>query len=355
MPNPLIRQISFNHHQDCFALATDEGVRIFNSDPLIELINLKSQDVGSVRLVSLLNRTNLVAMVSGNPRPKFANNVVMIYDTKLKKFVVEVAVGGPILNIAFTTNRLIVVLHCFIYVFNTSNFELVRTEETSKNLQGLMTISPDNKLEILAYPGTKVGSVQLVNLQNASQSRSLAPSVIFAHNSPLSRIVLNNQATRIATGSIKGTVIKLFNTRTRELLLELRRGVDTAALHCLRFSYDSAYLAVSSDKGTIHIFSLSESDADKQSVQKIFDSIRFAKDERRSAVQFSLPNTEQVVECAFITSTMTSGLSEQPALDKDLIAIGYDGTYYRFSECSSKPQGHELLFDLAADQEFWNV
>lgn len=83
--------------------------------------------------------------------------------------------------------------------------------------------------------------------------------------------------------------------------------------------------------------------------------MRFAKDERRSVVQFSLPNAEQVVECAFTTNSVTSGLSEQPAFNKDLITIGYDGTYYRFSECSSKPQGHELLFDLAADQEFWNV
>ncbi|KAE9551002.1 hypothetical protein FO519_005788 [Halicephalobus sp. NKZ332] len=355
MPGAVIRQISFNHQQDCFALATDEGVRIFNTDPLIELVHLKSQDVGSIRLVSLLNRTNLVAMVSGNPRPKFANNVVMIYDTKLRKFVVEIAVGGPILNIVITTTRLIVVLHCHIYIFNTLNFELVRTEETVRNQLGLVAISPDNKLEILAYPGSKPGSVQLANLQHTSQSRSLAPSVIFAHKSPLSRITLNNQATRIATGSTKGTVVKLFNTRTRELIFELRRGVDNAVLHSIRFSYDSAFLAVSSDKGTIHVYSLNESDSDKQSMQKILDSMRFAKDERRSAVQFSLPNAEQVVECAFTTNSVTSGLSEQPALNKDLITIGYDGTYYRFSECSNKPQGHELLFDLAADQEFWNV
>uniref|UniRef100_A0AC35GA24 Uncharacterized protein n=1 Tax=Panagrolaimus sp. PS1159 TaxID=55785 RepID=A0AC35GA24_9BILA len=52
---PIVRQISFNHQQDCFALATDEGVRIFNTDPLVELIHLKSQDVGSVRFVSLMD------------------------------------------------------------------------------------------------------------------------------------------------------------------------------------------------------------------------------------------------------------------------------------------------------------
>uniref|UniRef100_A0AC35GBK8 WD repeat domain phosphoinositide-interacting protein 4 n=1 Tax=Panagrolaimus sp. PS1159 TaxID=55785 RepID=A0AC35GBK8_9BILA len=352
---PIVRQISFNHQQDCFALATDEGVRIFNTDPLVELIHLKSQDVGSVRFVSLMERTNLVAIVSGNPRPKFANNAVMIYDTKQRKFVVEVAVGSPVLNVAMTQTRLIIVQHNQIHIHNTDNFQLVRSEETVFNPNGLMAISPDNKLEFLAYPGTKPGSVQLANLQNTSHSRSLAPSVIFAHKSPLARIALNNQATRIATGSAKGTVVKIFDTRTRELFYELRRGVDNAALHCLRFSYDSCYLLVSSDKGTVHVFSLKESDNERQpSVQKILDHIRFAN-ERRSIVQFSLPNFEQIVECAFTSNSVTSGLSSEPGLNKDVITIGYDGTYFRFSECSSKPQGHELLFDLAADQEFWNL
>jgi hypothetical protein len=113
-------------------------------------------------------------------------------------------------------------------------------------------------------------------------------------------------------------------------------------------------LSVSSDKGTVHVFSLKDSDERQPSVQKILDHMRFAN-ERRSIVQFSLPNSEQIVECAFTTNSVTSGLSSEPGLNKDVITIGYDGTYFRFSECSSKPQGHELLFDLAADQEFWNL
>lgn len=37
---------------------------------------------------------------------------------------------------------------------------------------------------------------------------------------------------------------------------QVRRGVDRAAIHCLAFSSTVQWLAVSSDKGTVHVFSL---------------------------------------------------------------------------------------------------
>jgi hypothetical protein len=40
-------------------------------------------------------------------------------------------------------------------------------------------------------------------------------------------------------------------------LQELRRGADQARIFSLSFSKDCAWLAVSSDKGTVHVFSLS--------------------------------------------------------------------------------------------------
>lgn len=37
---------------------------------------------------------------------------------------------------------------------------------------------------------------------------------------------------------------------------ELRRGSDRALIHCISFNYNNKWLVVSSDKGTIHVFSL---------------------------------------------------------------------------------------------------
>ena len=50
----------------------------------------------------------------------------------------------------------------------------------------------------------------------------------------------------------------MFDTQNTQLLQELRRGADRAEIYSLSFNNNSKYIAVSSDKGTIHIFSLSE-------------------------------------------------------------------------------------------------
>jgi len=56
--------------------------------------------------------------------------------------------------------------------------------------------------------------------------------------------------------AFKGTVIRVWDTNTGEQIAKLRRGKDRAEINCLAFSKDSAWLCVSSDKGTVHVFGL---------------------------------------------------------------------------------------------------
>jgi hypothetical protein len=51
-------------------------------------------------------------------------------------------------------------------------------------------------------------------------------------------------------------VIKIFRAETGALLQELRRGIENADIYYISFHETSKYLAVSSDRGNIHIFSL---------------------------------------------------------------------------------------------------
>lgn len=60
----------------------------------------------------------------------------------------------------------------------------------------------------------------------------------------------------LASASSKGTLIRIFNTVDGQLLQEVRRGADRAEIYSLAFSSKAQWLAVSSDKGTVHVFSL---------------------------------------------------------------------------------------------------
>lgn len=84
-------------------------------------------------------------------------------------------------------------------------------------------------------------------------------SIIAAHSGKLSCLSLNQDGSRCATTSDKGTLIRVFNTATGTLLHELRRGMDRAEIYSIAFNTESTRICVSSDKGTIHIFNLDPS------------------------------------------------------------------------------------------------
>lgn len=62
-------------------------------------------------------------------------------------------------------------------------------------------------------------------------SVSSAPVWIPAHKSEIACLALNQQGTRIATASNKGTLIRVWDSTTRQQLVELRRGSDNAYLN----------------------------------------------------------------------------------------------------------------------------
>jgi len=92
--------------------------------------------------------------------------------------------------------------------------------------------------------------------------------LIPAHETSLSCFALNFDGTLLATSSEKGTLIRIFDTSTGRNLQELRRGADKAEIYSLAFNYNSYWLACSSDKGTVHIFSINPKGEKKEKSKK---------------------------------------------------------------------------------------
>lgn len=82
--------------------------------------------------------------------------------------------------------------------------------------------------------------------------------LIDAHNTPVAAIALSLNGSRLATASEKGTLIRVFDTSSGQKLQELRRGTDPAEIYHIAFDRSCAWLAVTSDKNTVHIFALRE-------------------------------------------------------------------------------------------------
>lgn len=102
---PVIHSLAFNDAQDCFACGLDTGLRVYNADPLVEKLNLSAKVVGGVKICTLLNRTNLIAVVGGGRFAKYNDNVVLVWDDARKQFIFEIEFAGPVLNVKMTYSR----------------------------------------------------------------------------------------------------------------------------------------------------------------------------------------------------------------------------------------------------------
>uniref|UniRef100_A0A8C4YRX1 WD repeat domain 45 n=1 Tax=Gopherus evgoodei TaxID=1825980 RepID=A0A8C4YRX1_9SAUR len=147
----------------------ESGVRIYNVEPLMEKGHLDHEQVGSVALVEMLHRSNLLAIVGGGGNPKFSEISVLIWDDAREgkggkdKLVLEFTFTKPALAVRMGHDKIIIVLRNRIYVYSfpenpTKLFEF----DTRDNPKGLCDLCPSLEKQLLVFPGHKCGSLQLV-------------------------------------------------------------------------------------------------------------------------------------------------------------------------------------------------
>lgn len=81
-----------------------------------------------------------------------------------------------------------------------------------------------------------------------------------AHTSELRGLALSADGSKLATASIKGTVIRVWDVASSTCIQEFRRGVERATITCLSWSWDNERLCCTSDKGTAHVFQMGNND-----------------------------------------------------------------------------------------------
>ncbi|KAJ2519912.1 Phosphatidylinositol 3,5-bisphosphate-binding protein [Coemansia sp. BCRC 34490] len=303
---PELLYATFNQDYGCFAIGTQTGFRIFNSDPYKEKMRREFKD-GGIGIVAMLYRSNYLAFVGGGRNPRFPPNQVMLWDDASSKIIAELEFRSDVLNVQLQRDRIVVAQRnkCIICSLETKPRHL-HAFETADNDRGVIAISSSSESGILAFPGRQKGHIQIVDLhscvslssgqqgpagasathpepaanvqrsrsrtkgsfsaegpnglQDSAQPSALAHptniNIIAAHATSISALAVSFDGAMVASASEKGTLIRIFDTMSGRLLHELRRGVDRADIYSIAFSPDGSKLCVSSDKGTVHIFNL---------------------------------------------------------------------------------------------------
>uniref|UniRef100_A0A8C9YVM0 WD repeat domain phosphoinositide-interacting protein 4 n=1 Tax=Sander lucioperca TaxID=283035 RepID=A0A8C9YVM0_SANLU len=341
----------------CFCCAMETGVRIYNVEPLMEKGHLDHEQIGSVASCSMLHRSNLLALVGGGVNPKFSEISVLVWDDARDsreakdKLVLEFTFTKPVLAVRMRHDKIIIVLKNRIYVYSFPDNPVKLFEfDTRDNPKGLCDLCPSLEKQLLVFPGHKCGSLQLVDLSNTKPGTSSAPFTINAHQSEIACVALNQPGSVAASASRKGTLIRLFDTTTRDKLVELRRGTDPATLYCINFSHDSSFLCASSDKGTVHIFALKDTKLNRRSalarVGKVGPVIGQYVDSQWSLASFTVP-AECACICAFGKNTSKNVNS--------VIAICVDGTFHKYvftPDGNCNREAFDVYLDICDDDDF---
>ena len=202
-------------------------------------------------MVIMLYRTNILALVGSDNNMNHKRSKLVIWDDHQKKPLSELKFNQNIMNVKLRKDKIIVVCRDKIYVFNLSTFKNMDIIETGDNSHGIVGVSYESKETILAYPDKERGKVRIKNYEK---------SIVYpinAHENNIAYITLSYDGSLLATASEQGTLIRIFNTENGNLLQEVRRGKDKADIKFICFEPNYKFLAASSNKGTIHIWSLS--------------------------------------------------------------------------------------------------
>uniref|UniRef100_A0A6N2L983 Autophagy-related protein 18a n=1 Tax=Salix viminalis TaxID=40686 RepID=A0A6N2L983_SALVM len=326
---PPIYHLSFNQNHTCFLVGLQNGFWIFDTDPFKPSFRRDLDTHGGIGLVSMLYRSNIFCLVGGGPDPIYPRNKVMIWDDHASRCIGELSFRSEVKNVKLRLDMIIVVLNQKIFVYNFMDFKLLNQVETVSNPTGLCEISHNSSPMVLVCLGLQKGQIRVENFGSKKSK------FVMAHDSRIVCMSLTQDGRRLATASSKGTLIRVFNSLDGTLLQEVRRGADRADIYSLAFSSDAQFLAVSSDKGTVHIFSLQ---VDSGSLASLSNDRCYNPSEQSHSRLSSLSIFKGVLPKYFSSEWSVARFRLPEGLQyfvgfghqkNTVIIIGMDGSFYR--------------------------
>ena len=210
-------------------------------------------------MVIMLFKTNIFGIIGSDNNPDYKQNQVLIWDDLNKKILAKFTVKEKekVLNLKLRRDKIIIVTKIKIYVFNAKDFQTIDIIETGLNPLGLIGINYTKEKPIIVYPSNDNDKDKgQLTLKHFDESKNI---YINAHNHNVSYIAVSYNGLLLATASEEGKKIRIFETEKGDNLQELNRGNEKADIKYISIDFKNQFIAASSERGTIHIWSLSQS------------------------------------------------------------------------------------------------
>lgn len=208
--------VAWNQDYGCFAVGTSQGFRIYNCEPFKETLR-RDLKTGGFKIVEMLFRCNVLALVGGAANSQYPPNKVLIWDDQQNQCIGEFLFRSEVRGVKLRRDRIVVVLEHKIYVYSFRDLGLLNQIETLANPRGLCCLSHYANTSVLACPGLRRGQIRVEHFGLH------ITKFIQAHDNNVACLTLTMDGLLLATASTKGTLIRIFNTLDGTLLQEVIR------------------------------------------------------------------------------------------------------------------------------------
>ena len=196
----------------------------------------------------MLFSSSLVALVGGGDRADDSPRRLKLWNACTQSSVFELTFASAILNVVMNKKRLLVVLEEAVHIFELGTMKMLTTLDTAPNPHGVCALSVNAEASLTAVlpSGTAPnwqGKLVIFDAAHAHPIRT-----IDAHQSRIQCVSIDYQGELMATASVKGTVVRVFQLSTGACLHTFRRGHAPATVHSLAFAVPS----MSAIAGTSH-------------------------------------------------------------------------------------------------------
>lgn len=236
----IINYIGINQNKTLISVGKDDGFSIITVYKNKLILEKKTK---KINIVEIYFNTNIIFIVGDNN----LLNILNIYDDSKKKYIANIKIQNRIEHIKVNKNYIILCDNNYIYIYNFKNLTYINKFKYKNSCNNYCDLSKNN---LLVYSNNN-GYINIFNCETQHDK------LIKNHDNNIQFIKVSNNNKYIASVSINGKVIKLYDCEKNKVIKLFYRGFSNSIINNLEFDSNDKYLLCYSEY-TVHIYSINK-------------------------------------------------------------------------------------------------